>query len=155
MTLSFVTTSAQPDLVPQVVDWLREEFGHAGSPSREQQIAAMLAQPDQSEETFVLLDDNVPVGTASLVNNDLPSRPDLTPWLASVLVLPSFRGKGYSAPLVRRVEEAAILSATTLWLYTWSAEPVYAKLGWQRVGTSRDEARGIDVVLMKRNLSRS
>ena len=88
------------------------------------------------------------------MNNDLPSRPDLTPWLASVLVLPPFRGKGYSAPLVRRVEEAAILSATTLWLYTWSAEPVYAKLGWQRVGPSRDEARGIDVVLMKRNLSR-
>jgi predicted N-acetyltransferase YhbS len=155
MTLSFVTTSAQPDLVPQVVDWLCEEFGHAGSPSREQQITAMLAQPDQSEETFVLLDDNVPVGTASLVNSDLPSRPDLTPWLASVLVLPPFRGKGYSAALVRRVEEAAILSTATLWLYTWSAEPVYAKLGWQRVEPSRDEARGIDVVLMKRNLSRS
>ena len=155
MTLSFVTTSAQPDLVPQVVDWLREEFWHAGSPSREQQIAAMLVQPDQSEETFVLLDGNVPVGTASLVNHDLPSRPDLTPWLAGVLVLPPFRGKGYSAALVRRVEEAAILSTTTLWLYTWSAEPVYAKLGWQRVGPSRDEARGIDVVLMKRSLSRS
>ena len=91
MTLSFVTTSAQPDLVPRVVDWLREEFGHAGSPSREQQIAAMLAQPDQSEETFVLLDDSVPVGTASLVNSDLPSHPDLTPWLASVLVLPPLR----------------------------------------------------------------
>jgi predicted N-acetyltransferase YhbS len=155
MTLSFVAMSAQPDFVPKVVDWLREEFGHAGSPSREQQIAAMLAQPDHSEETFVLLDENVPVGTASLVNSDLPSRPDLTPWLASVLVLPPFRGKGYSSALVRRVEEAAILSTTTLWLYTWSAEPVYAKLGWQRVGPSRDEARGIDVVLMKRNLSRS
>jgi predicted N-acetyltransferase YhbS len=150
MTLSYATTSAQPDLVPQVVDWLRHEFWHAGSPSREQQIATMLAQPDHSEETFVLLDDNVPVGTASLVNNDLPSRPDLMPWLASVLVLPPFRGKGYSAPLVRRVEEA-IRSTTILWLYTWSAEQVYAKLGWQRVGPARDDARGIDVVLMKRS----
>jgi GNAT superfamily N-acetyltransferase len=153
MTLGFVTTSAQPDLVPLVVDCLQEAFWHAGSRSRDQQIATMLAQPDQSEETFVLLDDNVPVGTASLVNSDLPSRPDLTPWLASVLVLPRFRGKGYSALLVRRVEEAAARAATTLWLYTWSAEAVYAKLGWQRVGPSRDEARGIDVVLMKRHLS--
>ena len=155
MTLKFVATSAQPDLVPQVVDWLREEFWHAGSPTREQQIAAMLAQPGQSEETFVLLDDNVPVGTASLVNNDLPSRPDLTPWLASVLVLPAFREKGSAAPLVRRVEEAAAISAAALWLYTWSAEAVYAKLGWQRVGPSRDEASYIDVVLMKRTLSKS
>ena len=114
----------------------------------------MLAQPDQAEETFVLLEDNLPVGRASLVDNDLPPRQDLTPWLASVLVLPPFRGKGYSAPLVRRVEQAAALTAATLWLYTWSAEPVYAKLGRQRVGPSRDEARGMDVVLMKRNLSR-
>jgi GNAT superfamily N-acetyltransferase len=155
MTISFVTTSAQPGLVPLVVDWLREEFWHAGSPPRDRQIATMLAQPAQSEETFVLLDDNEPVGTASLVNDDLPSRPDLTPWLASVLVLPRFRGKGYSALLVRRVEEEAALSATRLWLYTWSAETVYAKLGWHRVGPSRDEARGIDVILMKRDLSGS
>lgn len=153
MTLSFATTSAQPDLVPQIVDALRDAFWHAGSPAREQQIATMLAQPSQSEETFVLLEDDIVVGTASLVNSDLPSRPDLKPWLASVLVLPPFRGKGYSAPLVRRVEEAAKLSATTLWLYTWSAETIYLKLGWQRVGPSRDEARGIDVVLMKRDLT--
>ena len=154
MTLSFATTSARPDLVPRVVDGLRDAFWHAGSPSREKQIATMLAQPSQSEETFVLLEDNIIVGTASLVNSDLPSRPDLTPWLASVLVLPPFRGKGYSAPLIRCVEEAATLYATTLWLYTWSAESVYSKLGWQHVGPSRDEARGIDVILMKRDLSR-
>jgi len=64
MTLRFVAMSAQPDQVLQVVDWLREEFWYTGSPSREQQIATMLSQPDRSEETFVLLDDNVPVGTA-------------------------------------------------------------------------------------------
>jgi GNAT superfamily N-acetyltransferase len=152
LTLRFAATSERPDLVPQVVDWLLEEFGHPGSPPRLQQIATMLAQPDHAEETFVLYDDEVPVGTASLVNNDLPSHPELTPWLASVLVLPAFRSKGYSTQLVRRVEQAAAASSDTLWLYTWSAEPVYAKLGWQRVGSSRDEARGIDVVLMKRTL---
>src|SRR4051794_37856390 len=132
MTFSFVATSAQPDYVPQVVDWLREEFWHAGGPSREQQIATMLAQPDRSEETFVLLDDNVPVGTASLVNNDLPSRPELTPWLASVLVLPLSRGRVQrtACPPCRGGRQ---LSATILWLYTWSAVSVYAKLGWQRV----------------------
>jgi GNAT superfamily N-acetyltransferase len=95
----------------------------------------------------------VPVGTASLVANDLPSRPDLTPWLASVLVRPQFRGRGYSAPLVRHVEGAAAASATVLWLYTWSAEQVYARLGWERVGLERDTDRNIEVVLMRRNLS--
>jgi predicted GNAT family acetyltransferase len=72
--------------------------------------------------------------------------------LASVLVRPQFRGRGYSAPLVKHVEEAAAASATVLWLYTWSAERVYARLGWERVGRERDTDRNIEVVLMKRKL---
>jgi N-acetylglutamate synthase-like GNAT family acetyltransferase len=66
-------------------------------------------------------------------------RRDLTPWLASVLVLPPFRGRGHSATLVKHVEAvAAAASVGTLWLYTWTAEPLYARLGWRRVGMERD-----------------
>jgi predicted N-acetyltransferase YhbS len=81
----------------------------------DQQVAKLLAQK-APEETFVLFDDDVQVGTASLIANDLPSRPDLTPWLASVLVRPQFRGRGYSAPLVKHVEGAAAAASTVLWL---------------------------------------
>ena len=42
--------------------------------------------------------------------------------------------------------------APILWLYTWTAEPLYARLGWERVGPERDTDRDIAVVLMKRNL---
>jgi hypothetical protein len=56
--------------------------------------------------------------------------------------------------LVKHVEAvAASASVRTLWLYTWTAEPVYARLGWQRVGMERDPDRDIEVVLMKRDLS--
>jgi predicted N-acetyltransferase YhbS len=147
-----VTLSEQPHLAPAIAQWLLDEFRHALSPSHDQQVAQLLAQ-EAPEETFVLFDGDVPVGTASLVAHDLPSRPDLTPWLASVLVRPQFRGRGYSAPLVQHVEEAAAASAAVLWLYTWSAESVYARLGWERVGLERDTGRDIEVVLMKRNLN--
>ena len=150
--LKIVTLTEQPHLAPAVAEWLLDEFRHALSPSYDQQVAKLLAQK-APEETFVLFDDDVPVGTASLVASDLPSRPDLTPWLASVLVRPQFRGRGYSAPLVKHVEGAAAASTTVLWLYTWSAEPVYARLGWERVGLGRDTDRDIEVVLMRRNLS--
>jgi hypothetical protein len=49
------------------------------------------------------------------------------------------------------VEAAAAQSAAVLWLYTWTAEPVYARLGWERVGLERDTHRDIEVVLMNRN----
>jgi predicted N-acetyltransferase YhbS len=152
MAFSFVTLTDRPDMAPAAAEWLLDAFRHDLSPSHDELVAKLLAQK-APEETFILLADDVPVGTASLVTNDLPSRPDLTPWLASVLVRPQFRGKGYGAPLVRRVEAAATASAVpALWLYTWSAEPLYARLGWERVGLERDSDRNIEVVLMKRDL---
>jgi predicted GNAT family acetyltransferase len=65
---------------------------------------------------------------------------------------PEFRGRGFSAPLVKHVKAAAARSAAVLWLYTWTAEPVYARLGWERVGQERDTDRNIEVALMKRGL---
>jgi predicted N-acetyltransferase YhbS len=153
MSYRIVTVSDQPEMAPAVADWLLDAFRHDLSPSHDELIAKLLAQKARAEETFILFADNAPVGTASLVTNDLPSRSDLAPWLASVLVRPEFRGKGYSAPLVQHVEAAATASAVkVLWLYTWSAEPLYARLGWERVGLERDSDRNIEVVLMKRDL---
>lgn len=149
MSLEVASLSARPDLAPAVAGWLLDEFRHDRGPSHDEQVAELLAQK-APEETFILFDAGVPVGTASLVTSDLPSRPDLTPWLASVLVLPEFRGRGYSAPLVRHVEAAA--AASVLWLYTWTAEALYARLGWKRVGLERDGGRNIEVVLMRRDL---
>jgi GNAT superfamily N-acetyltransferase len=148
-----VALSARPDLAPAVAGWLLDEFWHGRSPTPEVLTARLLAQPARGEETFILFVDDVPVGTASFVRHDLPSRRDLTPWLASVVVLPPFRGHGYNARLVKHVEAvAAAASVQTLWLYTSTAEPVYARLGWERVGLERDTDRDIEVVLMKRDL---
>ncbi len=106
------------------------------------------------EETFVLFDQGVTVGTASLAHKDLEARPDLTPWLAGVFVQPAFCGRGYATALVRRVEAfASAASVPVLWLYTWTAEPLYARLGWRRAGLEMDQERGREVVLMTRPLS--
>ena len=42
------------------------------------------------------------------------------------------------------MKAAAARSAAVLWLYTWAGEPVYAKLGWERVGLERDADRDIE-----------
>ncbi len=107
----------QSHLPPAVGGWLLDDLRYALSPPRDQQVAKLLAQ-HAPEETFVLFNDDLPVGTASLVANDLPSRPDLTPWLASVLERLQFRGRGYSAPLMKHVARVAAESAVVLWLYT-------------------------------------
>jgi predicted GNAT family acetyltransferase len=108
--------------------------------------------PGRPEETFVLFEGDIPVATASLARHDLDSRPDLTPWLAGVFVEPAFRQRGYAIVLVRYVEaRAMVASVPTLWLNTWTAEPLYARLGWQRVGLEKCNSQ--EVVLMRRSLS--
>ncbi len=144
--------SDRPELAPLVARWRVEAFfGYPGGCTVEELAALILAPPVGPKETFVLFDHDRPAGTAGLVRQDLETRPDLTPWLAG-LFQPAFRGRGHATALVRRVEVfAAAASVPVLWLYTSTAEPLYARLGWERVGSERD--KGAEVALMKRTLS--
>ena len=79
----------------------------------------------------VALSGSTPCGSAMLVQHDMATRPDLTPWLAGVYVAPACRERGYGSELVGRIEEeAASLGAPSLHLYTTNAESFYARRGW-------------------------
>src|ERR1700760_3345502 len=121
MATETVTLSQKPSLIPQVAQWLWTEWRRRKVRTLDR-VANRLAARAASggpEQTFVVLDGGTPVATASFVVSDLVSRPDLTPWLASVFVDPPHRGRGHAARLVRRVEEAARAANTEiLWLYT-------------------------------------
>jgi GNAT superfamily N-acetyltransferase len=153
MTFEIVTIRQNPNLIPQVAHWLWEEWARRKGRTLDMVTDRLVvrAAAEGPEQTFVVVDGGVPLATASLVVADLASRPDLTPWLASVFVDPSHRGHGHAASLVRRVEEAARAASTgLLWLYTEDAEGLYAKLGWETVGPEIDHA--VPVTLMRRQL---
>ncbi len=152
MSPRILAVSDRPELAPLVAGWLVEAFHRQpGGMTVEAMTALILAPPQGPEESFVLFEGDRPVGTASLAHDDLTSRPDLTPWLAGVFVLPDCRGRGHASALVRHVEGfARAASVAELWLYTRTAEPLYARLGWQRVGLEQDKGR--EVALMWRRL---
>jgi GNAT superfamily N-acetyltransferase len=152
MTHTIVAVSAQPALAHTVARWLVAEFGRPGSRTEAELTALILGPARGPEETFVLFDQDIPVGTASLAHDDLATRRDLTPWLAGVFVEPAYRGRGYATALVRRVEAFALAaSVPTLWLFTWTAESLYARLGWKRIGLESNH--GDEVALMSRHLA--
>ena len=153
MSHRIAAISDRPDLAPIVAQWRVDEFHrHPGGYTVEKMTRLILAPPVGPKETFVLFDGDQPAGTAALMREDLETRPDLTPWLGGVFVQPAFRGRGYASALVRQVESFALAAGVpVLWLYTWKAETLYARLGWQRVGIEQEN--GEDVVLMRRALS--
>lgn len=152
--IQITTVLARPDLIPPVARWLWMEWGRNKGRTLER-VAERLRSRTATmgpEQTWVVLDGDTPVATASLVHDDLDDRPELTPWLASVYVDPPHRGHGHAARLVRAVEAAARAGGTaTLWLHSEHAAGLYAKLGWTPVGQEDDH--GHTVTLMRRDLT--
>lgn len=149
-----ITTADRPDLVPTVACWLWHEFWrHDGyTPEQTQAVVAASLARSGPPQTFVLLVDGEPIGTATLAAEDLDERPDLTPWLAGVFVVPEARGRGYVAHLIAAVEAVCrAASITTVWLYTNTAEHVYTRAGWHTADTVPRHGKR-PVTLMRRDL---
>ena len=110
------------------------------------------ANIDSLPLALVALHQNDVVGTASLKARDLEVRPELTPWLAGVFVLPDWRGKGIATQLIKRaMDEAKRLRLRDLYLWTPSAESLYRRLGWREV--ERLHYCNTDIVVMKLSMS--
>jgi GNAT superfamily N-acetyltransferase len=154
--ISIVSTADCPDLAPLTASWRWDAFfRHTGTP-----LDAMVAEANQTAaaasyipRTFVLLVGAMPVGTVSLAGHDFEGRPDLTPWLAGLFVAPEARRQGHATRLIAHVEQYARNAAIpVLWLYTNTAETLYARAGWHTVETVRDDGRPF--ALMRRDLTR-
>jgi GNAT superfamily N-acetyltransferase len=153
MGTQIVALRDRMDLVPVVAKWAHEEFWSYAGRTLEQTQVLFTPVPRETwlPRTFVLLQGETPVGTASIVEHDLDIRPELAPWLAALVVDRAARGRGHSRTLIKFVEDLARDNGVeTLWLFTWSAEGLYAKLGWRAV--ERPEHNGYEVVVMNKDL---
>lgn len=148
-----VTIAERPDLAPLVAGWLWNAFwrGYGHTLAYVHDLVAGAHARHGPPQCFVLLLGDEPAGTASLLPADLDERPDLTPWLGGVFVRPASRGQGHVGLLIEAVEAAARDAGTgTLWLYTRTAERVYARAGWTLV--EHFPYRGSQAALMQRTL---
>lgn len=141
----------RPDCIEQLAQWHFAQWGSMNPTSTiERRIERLQGhlQPGRVPQTFVAMDDQRLLGSASLVAADLPSREDLSPWLASVYVDPPFRNRGIGAALVNRVaQEAQQLGLPALYLFTPDRARFYSNLGWQTVELA--DWNGLQVTVME------
>jgi uncharacterized protein (DUF952 family)/GNAT superfamily N-acetyltransferase len=105
-------------------------------------------------ETYVALNaDDELVGMATLVDDDeLPNAPESGPWLAAVLTLPTYRGRGVASAVVQRiVRQAHELGIPALYLYTSDQQQWYANKGW--IPLRETELNGIAHTVMTLRLT--
>ena len=103
-------------------------------------------------ETALLAEvDGRPAGSCLFVREEIDPKHDLTPWLAALYVAPEFRKQGIASALVHAIEQhARDVGCRRLYLYTISAEGLYAKLGW--IALEHFDWHGEKFVLMAREL---
>lgn len=125
--------------IPQLAKWHHGQWGHLNSAitlaDREAGLRRKAAHR-QIPTTLIAIegDQQRLCGSASIVENDLTTRPELTPWLASVFVSPDFRNQGIGSAIVKRVmSEAMFLQIDPLYLITPNKQNFYRRLGWQPV----------------------
>ena len=96
--------------------------------------------------TFIAID-NEPVGSAAIIESDMETRPELTPWLASVYVDKPYRNRGIGSALVKHVIDfAASNMIERLYLFTPDRQSFYHGLGWKYY--DRENYHGEDVTIM-------
>lgn len=143
-----------PQFIEPLARWHFAQWGSLNPASTVERRIAKLQehlQPGRVPQTFVAVEDDQLLGSASLVAADLPSRDDLSPWLASVYVDPPFRQRGVGAALVERVaQEARSLAFPVIYLFTPDRAAFYVRLGWQVV--EQDDWNGTTVTVMELKL---
>lgn len=98
--------------------------------------------------TFVAIQDNQPIGMASLRIND-GLRPDLEPWLGGLIVDPDYRKQKIGERLITAIKDKAVeFSYDRLYLLTFdkTLPNWYRQLGWQKAGF--DKLLGHTVTVM-------
>ena len=154
--IEIVTLFDRPEFIPLVARWNWEEWSDLLPCDSCEAFADDLrahTRRDGVPITFLALDGDMPVGTTSLIADDLEMRPDLTPWFASLYVIPSQRGRGLGTMLVRHaVHMARTFGIETLYLYTPGQETFYRRLGWEFVETT--EFRSHAITIMRQRLAR-
>lgn len=137
--------------IPTIAAWHQAEWGYLNPGATiDTRIVKMQRYLKGASMPLMLIcvDGEQVVGTAALVENDMDSHPELSPWLASVYVDAAYRKRGIGAALVKRlVAEARSQGFKALYLFSPDQAHFYQRLGWQIV--AQESYRGSKATLMK------
>ena len=129
-----------PNHLDTLARWHQKEWGYF-NPNRTlmERIERMKSHllPEFIPTTFVATNHEL-FGSAAIIEHDMDTRKELTPWLAGVYVAPEFRRQGIGSALVLHVmEQARENKIERLYLFTPDKDVFYAGLGWKMFEKTR------------------
>ncbi|MFO1388524.1 GNAT family N-acetyltransferase [Cellvibrio sp.] len=133
--MDIINLREAPQHIPVIARWHFDEWGYLNpGKTLEYRIERMQRYLSDTPipSMLIAVEGDEVLGTAALVESDMDSHPELTPWLASVYIREDQRGRGLGKKLVKALMDfAGQQHLPRLYLFTPDQAPFYAKLGWQ------------------------
>ncbi|MDF7800313.1 GNAT family N-acetyltransferase [Pontiellaceae bacterium B1224] len=149
--MNILNLKDEPQHLPILASWHHAEWLHLNPEgSLEDRIEKMglYLSDDPIPSTFIYVDQNRLIGSAAVIEHDMDTHKELSPWLASVYVHPECRNRGIGSKLVRHVMQYIHqIGFSELYLFTEDQVSFYSSLGW--VSVSEETYRKADVTVMK------
>lgn len=142
------------EIFNMLAGWFREEW-KIPEEICIQNLQQVCADPEQLHVLMYL--NGQPVSTGGLYHRvGLPNKEPrfriYRNWLALIYTIPEYRGKGLGAGVCKYIEEQALeMGVKNLYLYTDTAERLYARLGW--LVMERLQIDGRNLVVMEKAIS--
>lgn len=155
MNLRLEFLADHPEHLQQLAVWHHEAFArlnpNASVEQRVEYLKSRMGRRSVPTTVIALLEETL-IGSASLVEHDMPGREDLSPWVAAVYVRPDYRRQGVGTRLMRHLEALAKdLGIERLYLFTPDMRPFYETLGW--VVLEEAVYRGRPTTIMEKEMS--
>lgn len=117
-----------------------------------EQATAEVAAPGPLPMTFVVIENGIPIGCASLLDDDEVTGWGGREWLANVVVVETARGRGVGTALVDAVEQhARAIGLPELHLVTSTAVRWYEAKTWSVVGEA--DVHGHPMNVMRKQIT--
>jgi N-acetylglutamate synthase-like GNAT family acetyltransferase len=133
--MTILNLTQEPHQIPTLAQWHQTEWADLNpGQTLEQRMERMQAYLSSKliPSTFIYKQEGQLTGSAAIIESDMDTRHELTPWLASVYVAPEFRRQGIGARLVKHIMlEAETAGIAKLYLFTPDQADFYKKLGWK------------------------
>ena len=149
--MNILNLKDNPQHLPTLASWHHAEWSHLNPEgSLEDRIKKMSVylSDDQIPSTFIYVGQNQLIGSAAVIEHDMDTHKELSPWLASVYVKPEFRNQGIGSKLVSHIMQYINHAGfAELYLFTEDQVSFYSHLGW--ISVSEETYRNADVTIMK------
>lgn len=143
--ITIQTLASRPEFIPRLAEWAYQQwYGNRLTDFRLVVEGYRRRSQPLIPLSWVALDDTTPIGMASLTRIELRSRPDLSPWLSSLYVIPGERRKGTAGLLVDAViAHCRSLGFQNVYLFTGENHEIdlfsyYTRRGWLFLADSVD-----------------